>query len=133
MDELWAEIEAERELIENTLTELNNALKYEVRNHTILAGIATFIHNLYNGIENIIKRLMFAKVKMVPTPSPSWHQKLLQAAVKDKIISESLSHILKDYLAFRHFFVHAYGVRLDEQQLLPLAKNAPTVWRQFYT
>lgn len=133
MDELWEELEAERELIENTLAELDKALKYEVRNYTILAGIAAFIHNLYNGIENIIKRMLAATGKLVPTQSPSWHQELLQTAVKENIISESLAQTLKDYLAFRHFFVHAYSLRLDEQQLLPLANNAPNIWQQFYT
>jgi uncharacterized protein YutE (UPF0331/DUF86 family) len=132
MDELWEEIEAERELIESTLTELDKALKYEVRNYTILAGIATFIHNLYIGIENIIKRMIVAKGKIAPSQSPSWHQELLQTAVKEEMISESLAQNLKDYLAFRHFFVHAYGIRLDEQQLIPLAQNAFVVWQQFY-
>ncbi len=132
MDELWEEIEAEQELISNTLAELEKALQYQDRNYAILAGIAAFIHNLYNGIENIIKRMMTAKGKIIPTQSASWHQELLQAAVKEKIISESLAQTLKDYLAFRHFFVHAYSVRLDENQLIPLAQNAPSVCQQFY-
>lgn len=94
MDEIWEEIEAERELIDNTLTELEKALQYQDRNYAILAGIAAFIHNLYNGIENIIKRMMTAKEKIIPTQSASWHQELLQTAVKEKIISESLAQTL---------------------------------------
>jgi len=132
MDELWEEIDAEKELIENTLAELANALQRRERSYVVLAGVATFVHNLYNSIENILKRMLTAKGKSLDTHSSFWHQELLQNAVDEKIISSQLATTLKSYLGFRHFFVHAYGVRLDTEQLLPLAINASKVWQDFY-
>jgi hypothetical protein len=32
---------------------------------------------------------------------------------------------------FRHFFVHGYGIMLDEAQLMPLVEQLPDVWAQF--
>ena len=33
--------------------------------------------------------------------------------------------------AFRHFFVHGYGIMLDEEKLMPLAKELPGLWGNF--
>jgi uncharacterized protein YutE (UPF0331/DUF86 family) len=132
MDELWEEIQAEKELIENTLAELAKALQGSDRSYVVLAGMAAFVHNVYNGMENIMKRMLVAKKHSLDLRSPFWHHDLLKAAIAQQIISEKLGVMLKDYLGFRHFFVHAYGVLLDAEKLLPLANNAADVWRTFY-
>ena len=132
MDDLWEEVEAEKELIENTLAELTKALQSGDRSYVVLAGMAAFVHNLYNGIENILKRMLLAKGQSLDMRSPFWHHDLLKAAIDQQIISETLSKVLKDYLGFRHFFVHAYGILLDAEKLMPLANNATDVWRSFY-
>lgn len=132
MDELWEEIEAENSLIDKTLAELVKALHSSDRSYVVLAGMASFVHNFYNGIENIIKRLLLAKGEKLDMRSPFWHHDLLQAAVDQRIVSEALAQQLKDFLGFRHFFVHAYGILLDAEKLLPLANNATEVWRSFY-
>lgn len=33
--------------------------------------------------------------------------------------------------AFRHFFVHGYGIALQEAPLKPLAQNLPELWQRF--
>jgi len=132
MDDLWEEVEAEKELIENTLAELTKALQSGDRSYVVLAGMAAFVHNLYNGIENILKRMLLAKGQSLDMRSPFWHHDLLKAAIDQQIISETLSNGLKNYLGFRHFFVHAYGILLDAEKLMPLANNATDVWRSFY-
>jgi hypothetical protein len=38
----------------------------------------------------------------------------------------------KEYLGFRHFFVHAYGILLKPEKLSPLANNATKLWQAFY-
>ncbi len=133
MDELWEEIDAEKSLIEKTLIELAKALLSNERSYVVLAGMASFVHNFYNGVENILKRLLLAKGGKLDLRSPFWHHDLLKAAVDQQIVSESLAQELKDYLGFRHFFVHAYGILLDTEKLMPLANNATEVWRLFYT
>lgn len=60
MDKLWKQIDVEKELIENTLVELEKALKTGDRSYVVMAGMAAFVHNLYNGVENILKRILLA-------------------------------------------------------------------------
>lgn len=48
---------------------------------------------------------------------------MLILASDKEIITEDTKEKLADYLAFRHFFVHAYGFLLDEQELKRLIDN----------
>jgi len=95
-----------------------------------LAAIATFLHNVYNGIENVLKHVFKSKHIELPT-SDMWHKELLELSVSNDILSEELSDNLYEYLAFRHFFVHGYGFMLDELQLQRLAGNISKVWKTF--
>jgi len=130
MDDLEEEILIEKEHISTTLESLKNALKRKKKSTIELAAIATFLQNTYNGIENIIKRILKSKKVYIP-PSATFHKDLLNIAVKKKIISKKLSKKLEEYLAFRHFFVHGYGVMLDKEKLLPIAKKLPKIWKEF--
>ncbi|ODS31904.1 MAG: hypothetical protein SCARUB_02984 [Candidatus Scalindua rubra] len=95
-----------------------------------LAATGTFLQNIYNGMENILKQVL--RVKDIDVPkSDTWHKDLLNLSVSTGIISERLSDKLYEYLTFRHFFVHAYGFMLDEVQLEDLASSIPEVWSQF--
>ena len=92
--------------------------------------MGTFLHNIYNGIENILKQILKAKDVEIPK-SDTWHKDLLNLSVSPEIISEKLSDKLYEYLTFRHFFVHAYGFSLEESLLEDLANNIPEIWAQF--
>lgn len=97
-----------------------------------LAAIATFLHNIYNGIENILKQVLKAKgIKIAKTET--WHKDLLDASVSNGIIGEELSDKLYEYLTFRHFFIHAYGFMLEEAPLERLSDNIPNIWSDFLT
>lgn len=95
-----------------------------------LAAIATFLHNIYSGIENILKQILKEKSIVIPR-SEIWHKELLELSVSNEIIPESLADKLHEYLAFRHFFVHGYGFMLEEAPLKRLANNIPTIWLEF--
>jgi uncharacterized protein YutE (UPF0331/DUF86 family) len=130
MDELLREISAEREHILNTLHALKEALERKEKTIVELAAIATFLQNTYNGMENILKRILKFKVISIPV-SESFHKDLLDLSVDNQIISFELSKKLDEYRAFRHFFIHGYGIMLDEEKLMPLAENLPNIWEQF--
>ena len=63
--------------------------------------------------------------------SETFHKDLIELVEKENIISFSLAEKLDEYRAFRHFFIHGYGIILKDEQLMPLAKNLSGIWRQF--
>jgi len=130
MGNLTKEILAEKENIEKALDNLKEALRRPEKSVIELSAIATFLHNIYNGIENILKQVMKTKHIAIPK-SETWHKEILNLSVSHKIITEKLSDELYEYLTFRHFFVHAYSFMLDEAHLGNLANDIPKIWSQF--
>jgi len=122
-------VEAEYEAIEKVLAVFPNTSLSQL-SELELAGVATLIHNFYNGIENILKQTFQAKSIEIPIGA-SWHQNLVLISVKEKIISKQLADKLKEYLAFRHFFSHAYAIDLQPQRIEPLIENILKIFEQF--
>ena len=48
-----------------------------------------------------------------------------------KIINPTTGKSLKQFLAFRHFFSHAYSFNLEAERLLPLIKSVDKVFKSF--
>jgi len=72
------------------------------------------------------------KDKNIPLPEgSSWHKELLNLAKINGIISESTLMLLGEYLAFRHFFSHAYALDLYADKLEPLVENIDQVYQIF--
>ena len=130
MDDLLREVQAEKEYILDTLRALNEALQRKEKTAVELAAVSTFLQNTYNGIENILKRILKFKGISIPV-SESWHKGLIDLSVDNQIISLELSKRLDEYRAFRHFSIHGYGVLLDKEKLMPLATNLPDLWKDF--
>lgn len=122
-------IEAEYEAIEKVISSLPNKSLSQL-SELELAGVATLLHNFYNGIENVIKQVFQAKSLEIPV-GPSWHQNLLLVAVEKGLLSGKLTENLKEYLAFRHFFSHTYALRLQPQRLEPLTANIAAIFQKF--
>ncbi len=116
MADLREKVDVELENISAVLAELKKIEGKPDKTVAELAGIGTFLHNFYTGIENILKQILGAKGISIPT-SASWHRDLLILASEEKIITETTRKQLAKYLAFRHFFVHAYSFLLDESEL----------------
>ncbi len=129
-DKLIREIQAEKEYISSTLQALKEAMTRKKQTIVELAAIATFIQNTYNGMENLLKRALLFKNISIPV-SEFWHKNLLDLSVNNKIISLELSEKLDEFRAFRHFFIHGYGINLNKQKLLPLAENLSHLWEEF--
>ncbi|MFQ5866121.1 MAG: hypothetical protein ACE5IW_12930 [bacterium] len=120
MDDLLEDIAAEKERLNATLKALERTLRRKRRTFVELAAIATCLHNAYSGIENLLKLIL--KYINVPLPESSTsHKDLLALAVEQDIISQHLLEALDEYRAFRHFFVHGYGILLQDAPLQPLA------------
>jgi len=130
MVKLKEKIEAEYENIDKLISELPEKDKLPFLQFLELAGVATLLHNFYNGIENILK--LSLKEKNVPLPEgESWHKDLLMLAVDNEIISEKTMMKLGEYLAFRHFFSHAYALDLYADKLEPLVEKIKEVYSDF--
>ncbi|MDI6780673.1 MAG: DUF86 domain-containing protein [bacterium] len=121
---------AEKQAMERTMELLTKGLSREPKEELDYAGIATYLHNLYSGVENILKHVLkHSRIRIVQ--SETWHRELLMAAVSHGIISELLTEQLRGYLKFRHFFIHGYGFMLDAELLIPLAEKANHVFASF--
>lgn len=130
MDDLPEKIEAEKQNAEKALADLMMVCSRKEKDIVALAAMATFMHNIYNGIESILKQILKSKGLHVPTTN-TWHKDLLELSVSEGIISEQLSDQLYEYLTFRHFFIHSYGFMLEESNLKHLTENISDVWSRF--
>ena len=128
--ELTRKIAAERENVEEALRYLDEARAREPRSPVELAAMATFLHNIYNGVENILNQILKAKGVHVAR-SETWHKDVLETAVDHSIVSEALADRLYEYLTFRHFFIYGYGFMLDDAHLHPLVDGIRGIWEQF--
>jgi hypothetical protein len=122
-------IEAEYEAIENTLSALPDR-PLSILSQLEIAGVAALLQNFYNGIENIIKQVFQKKTFPIPR-GESWHRDLLLAAAEKNIISDLVLNNLKQYLAFRHYFSHAYALELFPERMEPLVKDAVGLFNDF--
>ena len=122
-------IEAEYEAIENTLSALPNR-PLSTLSQLELVGVAALLHNFYNGIENIVKQVFQEKSFPIPQ-GESWHRDLLLAAAEKNVISDLLLNNLKQYLAFRHYFSHAYALELFPERMEPLVKDVVAIFNGF--
>ena len=130
MKPLRERIEAELEQIERVLAEFPQNRLYADLSVLELAGLSTLLHNFYNGIEAILKHVVQDRGLTVPE-GPAWHRDLVNLAVSNGLIAPSTAEALKPYLAFRHFFVHAYAMDLQAERLEPLSEEVQDVFDLF--
>ena len=130
MADLKERIESEFEAVRNTLAAKPSTDRLAMLSVLELAGTASLVHNFYNGIENVLKQVFVAQGLSLPD-GPAWHRDLLSASSDQGIISLTTADTLKQYLAFRHFFSHAYALDLDPQRLEPLIHDAASTFAVF--
>lgn len=130
MDKLSQKILAEFENIEEILNEMPLYTKLPFLSSLELAGVAAYLHSFYNGIENILKQIFISK-NLTVSNGHSWHKELLEKAVLNEIITEKCKLTLGQYLAFRHYFSHAYSLDLFPERMATLVENSKTVFDEF--
>jgi hypothetical protein len=111
-------------------TLLENKESINSDNSILLSGFGVYLFNFYNGIENILKRVLEYKGIKIKE-GPFWHKELLKECVNENIIDEKLRISLLDYLSFRHYFVHGYAFTLEIDRLQNLIKNISSVYQEF--
>ena len=116
--------------IEKTLEVIQDAFQRSEKSVIELTAVGASLHHCYTGIENILKRILKFQNLSLPT-TPASHKDLLDMALEQGLISEELSGQLDKYRGFRHFFVHAYGILLKEEELQPLVQEISGIWKQF--
>jgi predicted nucleotidyltransferase len=103
-----------------------------------LNALASYLHQFYTGCERILERIAMTVDGALPRGAFS-HANLLaqmtqaRPGLRPSVLHEALWLSLQDYLAFRHFFRHAYGYTLDWAKLRPLVKNMPATLDAFKT
>ncbi len=132
MADLRDKVNVGMENISAVLEELKKIKDKSNKSIVELAGMGTFLHNIYTGIESILKQVISDRGISIPT-SDSWHSDLLILATDKGIITEITKNRLAKYLAFRHFFIHAYGFLLDEEELKLLVDDVFDVYSSFKT
>ena len=130
MADIHQRVEAEFENIEKLLSELPAGSSYSQLSVLERAGLATVIHNFYNGIENVLKQIIRHRGIELPS-GPSWHRDLVNLASNSGIISKTTAEEFRRYLAFRHFFSHAYSFELNGNQIEPLVRDAREIFKRF--
>lgn len=87
MAELAEKVEIEYQQIEELLREIPHKDKLPYLSFLELAGVATLLHNFYNGVENILKQCLLAQNTPIPDGA-SWHRDLLKKSVEVNLLSE---------------------------------------------
>ena len=95
-------------------------------------AMATVLHSFYNGIEKIFVLIAKEKDRCIPNGF-KWHSDLLSQMVEDNalrsnVISKNTLEILNEYMAFRHFYRHAYSFHLRWDKIKCLCLNLEKNW-----
>jgi hypothetical protein len=127
MAELQERVLAEEQNIARALDQMPQANRLCELNELELAGTAAFLHNFYCGIENILKQVLVDCGAALPD-GPSWHRDLLRLAQQKGVLKAATSEALLPFLAFRHFFSHAYALDLEPERMEALVAGAGQVF-----
>lgn len=124
IDELKKICDDEFKNIDIILQHLQGVYNKDKPEHTIAeqASIATFIINIYSGVENILKQMLIYD-RLDIKDSPGWHEIVLKKANEIGILPSDLFQIFSRYLAFRNYFIYSYIYNIKWDDLRALADS----------
>jgi hypothetical protein len=91
--------------------------------------VAYYLHNLYNGFENIFGAIAAAFENSIDDVG-RWHTQLLERMrldvmpLRPSVIDDEAFEALDELRRFRHLFRHAYGIQLDPLRLQLVLQKA---------
>ncbi len=97
-----------------------------------LRAAGSILHDFYNGVENIFRRVAQELNGGLPA-GEDWHRQLLTdmsldvKGVRPPLVSEDLKLKLQKYLGFRHIFRNVYGFHLEQEQIKVMVKEFPRI------
>ena len=80
------------------------------------AALASFVINIYGGIEKILKQILIFD-KLDVKESPEWHEKVLKKSGEIGILPPELFQILSRYLSFRNYYIYSYIFNIKWEDL----------------
>lgn len=122
LQRLRAEIRFDRAAFETRLSELQGIELSPTTDAAHCAQAAVALHHAYSAIESILQRTARAIDGDLPAGA-DWHQSLLHVmgldieGIRPAVLSRESVAALRELLAFRHFFRHAYAVEFDPERL----------------
>jgi len=132
---LQSEINQEISSLEALLRELKTLkprlAQKEISNLDLRAA-GSILHDFYNGVENIFRRVAQELNGGLPA-GEDWHKQLLTdmsldvKGVRPPLVSEDLKLKLQKYLGFRHIFRNVYGFHLEQEQIKVMVKEFPRI------
>ena len=138
-EELGEEINIELELIETVLKELLNLYKEVLDNEpsvTEKTAAATFLAQIYGGIENILKRIN--RFYNIPLPTgDTWHIDLFIRFCEPPykplpmLFDKDLASDMAAFRKFRHVVYHGYGFQLDWSRMKEGIERIESVYERF--
>ena len=97
-----------------------------------LRAAGSILHDFYNGVENIFRRVAQELNGGLPA-GEDWHKQLLTdmsldvKGVRPPLVSEDLKLKLQKYLGFRYIFRNVYGFHLEQEQIKVMVKEFPRI------
>jgi len=97
-----------------------------------LRAAGSILHDFYNGVENIFRRVAEELNGGLPA-GEDWHKQLLTdmsldvKGVRPPLVSEDLKLKLQKYLGFYHIFRNVYGFHLEQEQIKVMVKEFPRI------
>ena len=137
--QLIEEAETEFENLEETIREVNELLlivSKKVPSNIEKAAAIQYLSQYYNGIENILKRII--KYKKIPLiKSEQWHTELLDSfelnsnKSKFPLFNNTLMEHLNSYKKIPHVVRQGYNFQLDWERLSVALKYMEPVYNSF--
>ena len=99
-----------------------------------VTALASVLHSFYNGLESIFVTIAKEVDGTVPT-GDRWHRDLLEQMgeaneFRGVVLPSPVLSQIQNYLAFRHYYRHAYSFFLRWEELRELVLPLTAVWSQ---
>jgi hypothetical protein len=126
------------EIIVNDVKTLLEDLKNDEADNIQKTALGGLVSQFYNGVENILKRILKHSSVEIPKGS-NWHIELLNMFTIENFKKNRLQLFLNSYLLeelsnyrrFRHYFFHGYSHNLNWAILNDAVKDISDVFNAF--